>query len=174
MPEAPFVHLHVHSEFSILDGACRIPDLAARAAELGMPAVSLTDHGSLAGAVQLYREAGKQGIKPVIGCEERQVRVPLLERLAVVDDVHLATEDRLDALLGGGLVEVDRARHRAVVGERHGGHLELRRLARERRDPARPVEDRELGVDVQVDERRAHGRAMVVRRSAGQTRPICR
>ena len=69
MPEAPFVHLHVHSEYSILDGACRIPGLAKRAAELEMPAVSLTDHGSLAGAVELYRGATKQGVKPVIGCE---------------------------------------------------------------------------------------------------------
>jgi DNA polymerase III subunit alpha len=69
MSGAPFVHLHVHSEFSILDGACRIPDLAARAAELEMPAVALTDHGSLAGAVQLYREATKQGLKPLVGCE---------------------------------------------------------------------------------------------------------
>ena len=69
MSEAPFVHLHVHSEYSILDGACRIPALAARAAELEMPAVTLTDHGSLAGAVELHREAKKQGIKPIVGCE---------------------------------------------------------------------------------------------------------
>jgi DNA polymerase-3 subunit alpha len=69
VPEAAFVHLHVHSEYSILDGACRIPALAARAAELGMPAVTLTDHGSLAGAVELQREARKQGIKPIVGCE---------------------------------------------------------------------------------------------------------
>ncbi len=74
---APFVHLHVHSEYSILDGACRIPALAKRAAELEMPAVTLTDHGSLAGAVELHREARKQGIKPVIGCE-----------LYVADDRH--------------------------------------------------------------------------------------
>jgi DNA polymerase III subunit alpha len=67
--EAAFVHLHVHSEYSILDGACRIPALAARAAELEMPAVSLTDHGSLAGAVELHREAKKHGIKPIVGCE---------------------------------------------------------------------------------------------------------
>jgi DNA polymerase III subunit alpha len=67
--EAPFVHLHVHSEYSILDGACRIPALAARAAELEMAAVTLTDHGSLAGAVELHREAKNQGIKPVVGCE---------------------------------------------------------------------------------------------------------
>ena len=68
-PLAEFVHLHVHSEYSILDGACRIPALTARAAELEMPAVGLTDHGSLAGAVQLYQHAAKQGVKPIIGCE---------------------------------------------------------------------------------------------------------
>ena len=67
VPEAPFVHLHVHSEYSILDGACRIPDLAKRAAELEMPAVSLTDHGSLAGAVDLYKAARNEGVKPVLG-----------------------------------------------------------------------------------------------------------
>jgi DNA polymerase III subunit alpha len=66
---APFVHLHVHSEFSILDGACRIPALAEKAARLEMPAVSLTDHGSLAGAVDLYKAARGQGVKPIIGCE---------------------------------------------------------------------------------------------------------
>ncbi|MEJ7793876.1 MAG: PHP domain-containing protein, partial [Gaiellaceae bacterium] len=66
---APFVHLHVHSEYSILDGACRIPALAARAAEFEMPAVALTDHGSLAGAVDLYKATQKHGIKPLLGCE---------------------------------------------------------------------------------------------------------
>jgi DNA polymerase-3 subunit alpha len=74
---ASFVHLHVHSEYSILDGACRIPALAEKAARLEMPAVSLTDHGSLAGAVDLYRAAHAQGVKPVIGCE-----------VYVVDDRH--------------------------------------------------------------------------------------
>jgi DNA polymerase-3 subunit alpha len=64
-----FVHLHVHSEYSILDGACRVPALAARAAELEMPAVALTDHGSMAGSVEFYREAAKQGLKPIIGSE---------------------------------------------------------------------------------------------------------
>ena len=58
-----FVHLHVHSEYSILDGACRIPDLVEKSARLEMPAVSLTDHGSLAGAVELYREARKDGVR---------------------------------------------------------------------------------------------------------------
>jgi DNA polymerase III subunit alpha len=69
VPDAPFVHLHVHSEYSILDGACRIPDLARRAAELEMPAVGLTDHGSLAGAVDLFKAAGAEGVKPLVGCE---------------------------------------------------------------------------------------------------------
>jgi DNA polymerase-3 subunit alpha len=64
-----FVHLHVHSEFSILDGACRIPALVEKAKRLEMPAVALTDHGSLAGAVELHREARKAGVKPVVGCE---------------------------------------------------------------------------------------------------------
>jgi len=69
MPEAPFVHLHVHSEYSILDGACRIADLVARAAELEMAAVSLTDHGSMAGAVQLIKATRGTGVKPIVGCE---------------------------------------------------------------------------------------------------------
>src|SRR5213080_4364579 len=66
---ADFVHLHVHSEYSILDGACRIPALAERAAELEMPAVALTDHGSLAGAVDLVKAAKGHGVKPILGCE---------------------------------------------------------------------------------------------------------
>ena len=106
--------------------------------------------------------------------QERQVGVALRQRRAVVDHVDLAAEDRLDPLVGRRLVQLDRARHRAVVGERHGGHLQLGRLPRECRDPARPVEDRVLGVDVQVDERGAHGKAIVVSRSAGQSDPICR
>ena len=64
-----FVHLHVHSEYSLLDGACRIPELAARAAELKMPALALSDHGNLFGAIEFYQECRKAGIKPIIGCE---------------------------------------------------------------------------------------------------------
>jgi DNA polymerase-3 subunit alpha len=64
-----FVHLHVHSEYSLLDGLSRIPDLAARAAELKMPALALSDHGNLFGAVEFYKECKKAGIKPIIGCE---------------------------------------------------------------------------------------------------------
>jgi DNA polymerase-3 subunit alpha len=64
-----FVHLHVHSEYSLLDGACRIPELTQRAAELKMPALALTDHGNLFGAVEFYKECLSAGIKPIIGCE---------------------------------------------------------------------------------------------------------
>ncbi len=64
-----FVHLHVHSEYSLLDGACRIPELAQRAAELKMPALALSDHGNLFGAIEFYKECRKAGVKPIIGCE---------------------------------------------------------------------------------------------------------
>jgi DNA polymerase-3 subunit alpha len=64
-----FVHLHVHSEYSLLDGACRIPELTARAAELKMPALALSDHGNLFGAIEFYKECKKVGIKPIVGCE---------------------------------------------------------------------------------------------------------
>jgi DNA polymerase-3 subunit alpha len=64
-----FVHLHVHSEYSLLDGACRIPELAQRAAELKMPALALSDHGNLFGAIEFYKECRSAGIKPIIGCE---------------------------------------------------------------------------------------------------------
>ncbi len=93
--------------------------------------------------------------------QERQVRVAARARVAVVGDVDLAADDRLDPLVARRLVEVDRAGERAVVGERHRRHLELGRARRERRDPARPVEDRVLAVDVQVDEVGAHGGAIV-------------
>ena len=66
---AEFVHLHCHSEYSILDGACRVGELVKRSVELEMPAVTITDHGSMAGSVDLYRTATKAGIKPIIGCE---------------------------------------------------------------------------------------------------------
>jgi DNA polymerase-3 subunit alpha len=62
-------HLHVHSEYSLLDGACKIEELAARAAELGMPALGLTDHGVMNGAVDLYKSCRANGIKPIVGVE---------------------------------------------------------------------------------------------------------
>ena len=65
----PFTHLHVHSEYSLLDGACRLKALTKRVAELGMDAVALTDHGVMYGAIEFYTEAQAAGIKPIIGCE---------------------------------------------------------------------------------------------------------
>ena len=69
MPPAAAVHLHVHSEYSLLDGACKIEGLVARAAELGQPALGLTDHGVMNGAVEFYKAARKHGVKPIIGFE---------------------------------------------------------------------------------------------------------
>ncbi|HEX6667837.1 MAG TPA: DNA polymerase III subunit alpha [Solirubrobacterales bacterium] len=63
------VHLHAHSEYSLLDGACKIDAMAARAAELGQPALGLTDHGVMNGAVDLYKACNKHGIKPIVGLE---------------------------------------------------------------------------------------------------------
>ena len=65
----PFAHLHVHSDYSILDGACRIGRLLDRVEEMGQSAVALTDHGVMSGAVELYREARKRGITPIVGLE---------------------------------------------------------------------------------------------------------
>ena len=64
-----FVHLHVHSEYSLLDGANRIKDLPVRAKELGMDAIALTDHGAMYGVVDFYKECKKNDVKPIIGCE---------------------------------------------------------------------------------------------------------
>ncbi|MEG2649591.1 MAG: DNA polymerase III subunit alpha, partial [Eubacterium sp.] len=67
--DRPFTHLHVHSEYSLLDGFGRIKDLVGYAVELGMDSLALTDHGVLFGAVEFYKECLAQGIKPIIGCE---------------------------------------------------------------------------------------------------------
>ena len=66
---SPFVHLHVHSEYSILDSSCKISALLERAAECGMDALALTDHGVMSGVIKFYRQAQKRGIKPILGCE---------------------------------------------------------------------------------------------------------
>ena len=66
---AEFVHLHVHSEFSMLDGAIRIPQLVENVGKMGMPAVALTDNGNMFGAVQLVRACQGTDVKPILGCE---------------------------------------------------------------------------------------------------------
>lgn len=69
MKHADFVHLHVHSQYSLLDGMLKIEDLVRKAAEMRMPAVAVTDHGSMFGAIHFYEAALKEGVKPIIGCE---------------------------------------------------------------------------------------------------------
>ena len=64
-----FVHLHLHSEYSLLDGACRIADIPARVKECGQDSVAITDHGVMYGVVAFWEACKKEGIKPIIGCE---------------------------------------------------------------------------------------------------------
>src|SRR3954465_5371586 len=64
-----FVHLHLHTDYSLLDGACDIEKLVKRAKALNMPAVAVTDHGNIFGAANFYNAAKAEGIKPIIGCE---------------------------------------------------------------------------------------------------------
>ena len=81
-----FVHLHVHTDRSLLDGACRTDRLMARAAELGMPALALTDHGNLFGAIDFYQTAKKSGVKPLIGCELYLTEGSRLDRKGRTDE----------------------------------------------------------------------------------------
>src|SRR2546428_2694671 len=69
MPADSFVHLHLHTEYSLLDGAIRMKEVMKKAVEFKMPAVAMTDHGNLYGAIEFYQEAKRAGIKPIIGCE---------------------------------------------------------------------------------------------------------
>ena len=64
-----FVHLHVHTEYSLLDGSGKIKELIAKTKELGMKSIAITDHGVMYGCVEFYKQAKEQGIKPIIGCE---------------------------------------------------------------------------------------------------------
>ena len=88
-----FVHLHVHTEYSLLDGVCRLNRLCSAAKERGQNAIAITDHGNLFGAVDFYKEAKKVGIKPIIGCE-----------------VYVASRSRFDKTHG-----VDSNRHHLVL-----------------------------------------------------------
>ena len=84
MPRCEFIHLHLHTQYSLLDGACRIPQLLERAKQHKMDALAITDHGNMFGAIDFYLEAQKAGIKPIIGCE-----------------VYIAPASRLDKTSGG-------------------------------------------------------------------------
>jgi len=105
-----FVHLHVHSEYSLLDGATRIKGLVEKAARLGMPAVALTDHGVMYGAVEFYRAAKKAGIKPIIGCE-----------------VYMAPKSRFEKQATKGKRE-DTSYHLTLIATNNQGYQNLMRL----------------------------------------------
>ena len=109
MPHAPetFVHLHNHTEYSLLDGASRIQAMVTRAAELDMPAIGLTDHGVMYGAIHFYKACKEAGIKPIIGCE-----------------VYVAPRSRL---LREGRVDRD-PNHLTLLAANHSGYLNLMRL----------------------------------------------
>jgi len=106
-----FVHLHVHSEYSLLDGATRIKGLVEKAARLGMPAVALTDHGVMYGAIEFYKAAKKAGIKPIIGCE-----------------VYMAPKSRFEKQASKGKRE-DTSYHLTLLATNNHGYQNLMRLA---------------------------------------------
>ncbi len=107
MTSENFVHLHLHTDYSLLDGACEIEKLMDRAASLKMPAVALTDHGNLFGAIKFYQAAKKRNVKPIIGCE-----------------VYVAPASRFDRA-----ADTDRPNHLIVLCENERGYRNLVKLA---------------------------------------------
>jgi DNA polymerase III subunit alpha len=104
-----FVHLHLHSEFSLLDGACRFGDLVKRVSQLEMPAVAVTDHGNLFGAVGFYQACKKGGIKPILGCE-----------------VYVAPNGRSERGQSG---ERRSAQHLVLLAQDYEGYLNIAKLS---------------------------------------------
>ena len=104
---AKFVHLHTHSEYSLLDGISKIPQLVKKAKELGMEALALTDHGSMYGAIEFYKECKSAGIKPIIGAE-----------LYVAPRSHTLKEGKADS----------EPFHLTVLAKNHQGYLNLMKL----------------------------------------------
>src|SRR5436309_210908 len=90
MPSSPFVHLHVHTHYSLLDGACRIPDLVKRAKGYGMDAIAITDHGCMFGVVEFFNEVQKQGVREqdVVNPELAEVAKKVGVGIVGTNDVH--------------------------------------------------------------------------------------
>ncbi|MFB3923545.1 MAG: DNA polymerase III subunit alpha [Terriglobia bacterium] len=107
MQSSKFVHLHLHTDYSLLDGACEIGKLMDRAAELRMPAVAITDHGNLFAAIKFYNAALKRGVRPIIGCE-----------------VYVAPGNRFDRS-----PDSDRPNHLVLLCENERGYRNLVKLA---------------------------------------------
>ena len=80
-----FVHLHVHTEYSLLDGVCRLDQLCQRASEIGQKALAITDHGVMYGVIDFYRAAKRAGIKPIIGCEVYVAPRTIRDRVHYID-----------------------------------------------------------------------------------------
>ena len=81
-----FVHLHVHTEYSLLDGACRIDRMMERVKELGQSAIAITDHGVMYGCIDFYKAAKAAGVKPIIGCEVYVARRRMEDRVHGIDN----------------------------------------------------------------------------------------
>ena len=105
----PFVHLHNHSDFSLLDGASRVPEIIDLAAQFKMPAVALTDHGNMFGAIAFFQAAKEKGIKPILGCE-----------------IYVAPGSRFDRSLGGGISDTNN--HLVLLAESYKGYTNLMKL----------------------------------------------
>ena len=103
-----FTHLHVHTEYSLLDGSCKIKELVARAKELGMDSMAITDHGVMYGVIDFYRAAREAGIKPIIGCE-----------------VYVTSGSRFDRETAGG---EDRYYHLVLLAENNQGYQNLMKI----------------------------------------------
>jgi DNA polymerase-3 subunit alpha len=99
-----FAHLHVHTEYSMLDGAARVDDLFAEAARMGMPALAMTDHGQLFGAVDFYLAGQKHGVKPILGCLLAGQEILTADGVKNVEDVR-----------AGDMVLTHRGRFRRVL-----------------------------------------------------------
>ncbi|MFQ9075468.1 MAG: PHP domain-containing protein [Lachnospiraceae bacterium] len=104
-----FTHLHVHTEYSLLDGSCKIKELIDRAKELGMQSLAITDHGVMYGVIDFYKAAVNAGIKPIIGCE-----------------VYVAPESRFDREAGGQ--GDDRYYHLVLLAENDTGYHNLMKI----------------------------------------------
>ena len=135
-----FVHLHVHTEYSMLDGAARLGALAERTAELGMPAIAMTDHGNVFGAYEFYTKAKNAGVKPIIGIEAYFApNISRFERKGVATSTAAGRDD----VSNRGAYT-----HMTLLSETHRGHAQPvpaldRRLAR-RASSSKPRMDREL------------------------------
>ncbi len=102
-----FAHLHVHTEYSLLDGSNKIKEYVKRVKELGMTAAAITDHGAMYGVIDFYRAARAEGINPILGCE-----------------VYVAPNSRFDREITGG---DDRYYHLVLLAENNTGYANLRK-----------------------------------------------